>query len=402
MIKPPQIFIDAFQKKNIHFFVMLLCILMQMLTIGWLYRFFAYANLIVVLIYAFYQYKASRNFNDYQWLKHPILFSLGFVAIHFVAVQNLVVIKEIRHILLAIFLVIGIAMIMNNNGSYIRKNAFRFTVLVIFLYAITQVISLWFFNAHNGTTKNPHYLALYSSVGMVLAIYCFLNSSIKLKMMSGVCVLLLGGLLIQSSSRPAWIALIFTGLLVTFFLKRKSQLYALLTIVVTLLVLTLTNIGDFYERSKELIENIRTEERVAIWIDTWGMQGDSSLPEWVVGHGLNSFEEAFKPYSSYHILNIDFNSPHNYLLELLFTSGWLGIFLAFTMFWLVYKKLIHSIRLENEHRDVYMTLMAVLTTSIIFTSITLPFFTSSSMNIIALVVGVMFALEKGGQKVYYE
>jgi len=396
VIKLPQIFIDAFQKENIHFFVMLLCILMQMLTIGWAYRFFAYANLIVVLIYTVYQYKASRNFNDYQWLKYPILFSLGFVAIHFVAVQNLVVIKEIRHSLLAIFLVIGIAMISNNKGRYIRKNAFRFTVLIIFLYVITQVISLWFFNAHHGTTKNPHYLALYSSVGMVLAVYCFLNSSIKLKMMSGVCIPLLGALLIQSSSRPAWIALTFTALLVTFFLKRKSQLYALLTIAVTLLVLTLTNIGNFTERSKALIENIRTEERVAIWTETWNMQGNSSLLEWIVGHGLNSFEEAFKPYSSYHIV-IDFNSPHNYLLELLFTSGWLGLFLAFTMFWLIYKKLIHSIRLENEHRHVYMTLMAVLTTSIIFTSITLPFFTSSSMNIIALVVGAMFALEKSNQ-----
>ncbi|MEO1957158.1 MAG: O-antigen ligase family protein [Methylophilaceae bacterium] len=397
MIKLPQIFIDAFQKENIHFFVMLLCILMQMLTIGWAYRFFAYANLIVVLIYTVYQYKASRNFNDYQWLKYPILFSLGFVAIHFVAVQNLVIIKEIRHSLLAIFLVIGIAMIINNKGSYIRKNAFRFTVLIILLYVITQAISLWFFNAHHGTTKNPHYLALYSSVGMVLAVYCFLNSSIKLKMMSGVCISLLGALLIQSSSRPVWIALTFTGLLATFFLKRKSQFYALLTIAVVLLVLTLTNLGNFAERSKDLIENIRTEERVAIWTETWDMQGNSSLPEWIVGHGLNSFEEAFKPYSSYHMKNIDFNSPHNYLLELLFTSGWLGIFLAFTMFWLIYKKLIHSIRLENEHRDVYMTLMAVLTTSIIFTGITLPFFTSSSMNIIALVVGAMFALEKSNQ-----
>ncbi len=371
---------------------------MQMLTIGWAYRFFAYANLIAVLIYTAYQYKASRNFDDYQWLKYPILFSLGFVAIHFVAVQNLVVIKEIRHILLAIFLVIGIAMIINNKGSYIRKNAFRFTVLIIFLYVIIQVISLWFFNADHGTTKNPHYLALYSSVGMVLAVYCFLNSSIKLKMMLGVCILLLGALLIQSSSRPAWIALTFTGLLVTFFLKRKSQFYAFLTIAVTFLVLTLTNIGNFSERSKDLIENIRTEERVAIWTETWNMQGDSSLLQWTVGHGLNSFEEAFKPYSSYHhIKNIDFNSPHNYLLELLFTSGWLGIFLAFTMFWLIYKKLIHFIRLENEHRYVYMTLMAVLTTSIIFTSITLPFFTSSSMNIIALVVGAMFVLEKSNQ-----
>ena len=370
---------------------------MQMLTVGWAYRFFAYANLIVVLVYTFYQYKAHRSFNDYNWVKYPILFALGFVVTHFVALHDLVVIKEIRHILVAIFLVTGSAIVINNKDGYITNNTFKFIVLIIIIYVIIQAISLWFLNQPYGTAKNPHYLALYSSVSIIVAIYCFLNSSIKLKMLLGVCILLLGALLIQSSSRPAWISLTFTGLLVTFFFKKKPQIYAFLAIAFTLLILILTNLGNFAERSIDLIENISTEERVAIWQDTWGMQVNSSLSEWIVGHGLNSFEEAFKTYSSYHTRGIDFNSPHNYLLELLFTSGWLGLFIAFTMFLLIYKKLIHSIRLDNEHRNVYITLMAILTSSIIFTSITLPFFTSFSMNIIALVVGAMYGLEKGNE-----
>jgi hypothetical protein len=84
------------------------------------------------------------------------------------------------------------------------------------------------------------------------------------------------------------------------------------------------------------------------------------------------------------------------LLELLFTSGWLGIFLVLTIFWLIYKQLIFAIKLEDEQKSVYLTLMAILTTSVIFASITLPFFASYSVNIIALVLGTLFYFRKRG------
>lgn len=395
MINLPKMLTDTFYKKNILFFIIMSCIIMQMLNIGWAYRFFAYANVVGVSIYAFCQYKASKNIIYSQWTKYSALFTFGFFVLHFIAVQNLVVIKEMRHILLAVFLMISTAVLDKNVEGYIRKNIFRFATLIIFIYVAVQATSLWIFNNPYGTTKNPHYLALYSSVGIIVSLYCFLNTSIKLKWVLGVCVLLLGTFLIQSASRPAWISLITSGLLSTYFLKKKSQLISILAIVLTLLVLTLTNVGGFAERSSALIKNVGTEERVAIWQETWKMQANSTLPEWIVGHGINTFEESYKPYSSYHLKNIDFNSPHNYLLELLYLSGWLGLLLAFCMFWAIYKKLVCSIMKEDEHKFIYITLLAVLTSSVVFASITLPFFTSYSMNIIALVVGSMFNLSKG-------
>jgi O-antigen ligase len=367
---------------------------MQMFTIGWAYRFFAYANLVAVSIYAFYQYKTSKKVIDYQWIKYPVMFSFLVYALHFFAVQNLEFIKEMRHILLAVFLLIGTAMLDNKEEGYIRKNIFMFAILIISIYVATQATSLWFFNHPYGTTKNPHYLALYSSVSIIVALYCFFRASLVFKWLLALCIILLGAFLIQSSSRPAWLALIFTGCLVTCFFKSKGKIYALLSITIVLLSLILTNVGNFTERSKDLIENVSTEERVAIWQETWTMQTNSSLPEWIVGHGLNSFEESFKPYSSYHLKNIDYNSPHNYLLELLFTSGILGLILVLAMFWSVYERLIYSIKLEDGQKSFYITLLAILTTSVIFASITLPFFNSYSINIIALVVGMMFYFSK--------
>lgn len=394
MINQLKIFADAFQKKNVHFFIIMSCIFMQMITIGWAYRFFAYANLVAVSISAFYQYKTSKKIIDYQWIKYPVLFFFSVYALHFFAVQNLEFIKEMRHILLAVFLVVGTAMLDKNEEGYIRKNIFMFAILIIFIYVAIQATSLWFFNHPYGTTKNPHYLALYSSVSLIVAIYSFLRASTVFKWLLALCIILLGAFLIQSSSRPAWIALIFTGCLAICFFKRKAQIYAVLSIAFILLSLILTNVGNFTERSKDLIENLSNEERVAIWQETWTMQTKSYLPEWIVGHGLNSFEESFKPYSSYHLKNIDFNSPHNYLLELLFTSGMLGLVVVFAMLWSVYKRLIYFIKLGDEQKNVYITLLSVLTTSVIFASITLPFFNSYSMNIIALVVGMMFYLSK--------
>jgi O-antigen ligase len=385
---------ETFRVKNIHFFIIMLCVLMQMLNIGWAYRSFAYANLIIVLIDVVYQYKFSKSFKIYEWVKYPLYFLLGFAVLHFIAVQNFIIIKEMRHFLLAIFLTIGVAMFGNQKNDYIRKTIFSYVVLIVLIYVTVQAISLWYFNKPYGTTKNPHYLALYSSVSIIVGIYSFFNVSIKLRWILGVCVLLLGAFLIESASRPAWIALIISGFLFTFFLKGKSKHYAVVTIFLTIIVLSLTNLGGFAARSADLIENVKSEERVAIWQETWKMQSNSSISEWIAGHGINNFEDDFKPYSSYHLKNIDFNSPHNYFLELLYTTGLLGLFLASFMFWVIYQNLMYLIKLENSYKFVFVTLMAIMTLSIIFASITLPFFTSYSMNIIALVIGSMLFLKK--------
>lgn len=398
MINQPKIFIDAFRKENIHFFILMSCLFMQMLTISSAYRVFAYANILIVLIHAFNRYKTSEKTIDYNWVKYPLVFTLGFFVIQFIAVQNLVVIKEMRHIIVAVFLVIGLAMLDNKEGSYIRKNIFSFVIIIIAMYAVIQATSLWLFNSPYGTTKNPHYLALYSAICMIVALYCFFKAPIKLKWLSAACILLLGAFLIHSLSRPAWISLILSGLLLTCFLKRKTRFVAIMAMATTLLMLTLTNVGGFTDRSTDLIETIATEERVVIWQETWEMQADSRWQEWIVGHGMDSFEEDFKPYSSYHRENIDFNSPHNYLLELLYNCGWLGLSLAFYMFWLICRTLARSIILENRYKYIYMTLMAVLTSSVVFGSITLPFFTSYSMNVIAVVLGVMFNLQRLGNR----
>jgi O-antigen ligase len=164
--------------------------------------------------------------------------------------------------------------------------------------------------------------------------------------------------------------------------------------IAVLIGLTLTNVGNFAGRFKELLVNYNTEERVVIWQDAWRMQTESVPSTWIFGHGLDAFEESFKRYSHYHFYNVDYNSPHNFLLELLYISGIAGVLLSIFMVSLMYKNLYLGIKNQAQYKNIYLVLMAILTSNLILVSITLPFFTSYNLNIIAVVTGVMLYLKE--------
>jgi O-antigen ligase len=124
------------------------------------------------------------------------------------------------------------------------------------------------------------------------------------------------------------------------------------------------------------------------------MQMQSSNGEWLLGHGLDSFEECFKPYSYYHLQNVDFNSPHNFVLELLFISGAIGLLLSVFMIWLIYKNLLAGIYSQYQYKNIYLVLLVVITSNLILVGITLPFFTSYNLNIIAIVTGSMLYMRE--------
>jgi len=384
----------TFYSQNLHFFVIWLCLLMQMFTWGQAYRFLAYVNLIIVLAYVVTELRKGYPLKCNKSLYYLLTIPIGFITIHFLAVENLIFIKEIRHIVLAVFLALGIWLLVQKNPAYIKKNIFGFTIALVFIYVAVQAIALWWFDRPYGTTKNPHYLALYSAIALIIAMYCFFRASMRMKLLIGFSMLLLSAFLLHTSSRPTWIGLIFSGVLALLFLNRQSRRFFGLAIAVILIGLTLTNAGNFASRFEALLFNLNTEERVVIWQDTWKMQTQSSDSQWLLGHGLDSFEESFKPYSNYHLQSIDFNSPHNFVLELLFISGAVGLLLSVFMLWLIYKNLLAGIKSQNQYKNVYLVLLVVITSNLILVGITLPFFTSYNLNILAIVTGSMLYLRE--------
>ncbi len=367
---------------------------MQMFAFSSIYRFFAYLNILFVL----FNLKKFKNIKDLYWLKGIFFFPLAFICLHFISVYDVAVIKEMRHIIISVFLLIGFILIGKKNRAYLQKNVMFITLLFVAAYIVGQLFAIFALDRPYGTTKNPHYLAIYSTICLIVTLYYFFRVPIKLKCYLGICIFILGSLLVYTSSRPAWIGALFSMLLASVFLNRGKKLWAFLGLIAIVSTLLLTDLGGFAEKSKDLIFNISNEERVVIWKETLIMQMDSSVFEWIFGHGLDSFEEDFKHYSSYHKKGIDFNSPHNYLLEILYISGTIGITLFIGFIWMLYKKTLNNIMKSDSYKDSYIMLFVILTTYFIFAGITLPFFYGYGMNIIAFVTGMIFYLEEDNKE----
>ena len=127
------------------------------------------------------------------------------------------------------------------------------------------------------------------------------------------------------------------------------------------------------------------------------MQQASSQKQWIVGHGLNSFYNDFKPYSSYHLENIDFNSPHNQVLEVLYTSGIAGLFVLLLLYGLLYFQLVKLIKNQfSSDKNVSILLFALLTINLLFVAITVPFFRTYTLNVIAMITGAVMYIQEMG------
>lgn len=382
---------ETFQKQHIHFLVILACVVMQIFTIGEGYRVFAYLNLLMVIASCYALVISAGSFHALTWIRGIVFYPVSFALLHWVAQQEIVMLKEMRHILLAVCLAIGVGVLSGKCSQYLKDKLYWIAALVILIYVVVQLVAVFLYGNPYGTTKNPHYLAFYSAANLIVSFFCFFKSTLRFKCFFGALALLLGILLINTGSRPAWLGLLLSAFIViAFFLDHKVKLRAFLSLVLLLLMLFLTNIGGVTDRTKALIQTVHTEERVTIWKETWDMQMDSSAIEWAVGHGMDTFEENFKPYSTYHLKKVDFNSPHNYFLEMLYLSGFLGLGLFLMMLWSIYQKVISAILFGDENKTIYIMLFSIFNTCFIFASITLPFFNSKSMNIIAYVVGIMF------------
>ena len=81
---------------KLHFFVIFLSVLMAMLDRGSLYRFFAYLNLVVVLVFFIKNYKELNYFRDRKLL-YIFFIPFAFIALHLFAVLNLNYTKAVSY-----------------------------------------------------------------------------------------------------------------------------------------------------------------------------------------------------------------------------------------------------------------------------------------------------------------
>jgi hypothetical protein len=357
------------------------------------YRTLAYLNIPIVLFLWFRKERVHRPLADRHVAK-VLFFPIFLIALHLFSDWSSCNAKEIRHILSALFVGLGTWKLVGTRDIN-EKPGERILVVVasvIAIYALIQGIAVFLLKSPYGSTKNPHYLAQYCMLLLPIACYAFLYSPKAIRTAIAGTIIILAALLLLTSSRPAWLSLFAASLVFAWF-QRTRRLWVPVAILFCIVVLYFSDAAGFGSRISELVSRIAAEERVYIWQDTWRMQLQSSPIEVLIGHGLDSFKKDFQEFSSYGKQGIDFNAPHNYLLELLYTSGILGLSAVTCMLYFLYRKL-HMLYGVLARSPFILTLIVVLTAHLLFGSITIPFFSSYNLLVLGLISGLTLLQEE--------
>jgi len=302
----------------------------------------------------------------------------------------------IKNLKIAVFIILAIWMI---PLDFLTKNSklFLYSLLtLLFLASSSNLIAVVFYSFHRiGLTSNPHYLALQAILVIPVAVYLLNQVNLVGKVLLIVIVTMELYLLMESFSRTAWLAF-FVGSLVSIpFFSFKIRLMAVgggLLIPFTVYYFGVLGVD---ERFNDLINNLGSEERVTIWSDALAMQQGSHWFQWLLGHGLGSFESGFQTFSHYHG-NVDFTTPHNFFIEILYTSGIVGLLMIAIggggfVFSLL--KLYWGTKYDSQKTLVVLVLV-LLVMLFIHTFLTISFFAKQSTYFLAMITGFGFYLFK--------
>jgi|GEM_PF-968950 len=235
---------------------------------------------------------------------------------------------------------------------------------------------------YGGLFSNPHYLANSALLTLPILLNSAFQSSISVQRriffgLAGLDIVLL----LETGSRPAWLGFLGGFLIASFFIaKGKYKLLIPLVAVVILTFLYNTDIGILRARVDDLVATIATEERITIWGDTIKMLENNTNAAWVIGNGIGSYEHVFDDYTSIDRYRI-FIFPHNFLLEITFASGLLGLALVASAYTLFFLKCLQRIRHSLDRKNQLLTgsLLAGFIMHFIHAFLTFPFYSKLTL-----------------------
>ena len=325
-----------------------------------------------------------------------IVIPIIFILLDFVLIDGVSERYYIKNLKTAIFIILAIWMI---PLDLINKNSklFCYCLLVLLLLASSSnFIAVVIYSFRRiGLTSNPHYLALQAILVIPVAIYLLNKVHLIGKGLLIAVVIMEFYLLMGSYSRTAWLAFLVGSIVSIPFIHSKIRWWVAGMIFFIPVAVYSLGVLDVDVRLNHLINNLAQDERVTIWSDAIAMQQESNWFHWLVGHGLGSFEPAFQYFSNYHG-KIDFTTPHNFFIEILFTSGLIGlsmiIFGEGTFIFALYKSYRKA---EHDSQKALAVLIIVLFTMLfIHTGLTISFFSRQSIYFLAILIGLGFYLFK--------
>ena len=251
-----------------------------------------------------------------------------------------------------------------------------------------------YFHRPYGLFENPHFVAFFT-LFCIPVLICFINASrhYSIKFLLGSLLIIAFYLLAISGSRPAWLAIISSYVLGScLFLSPKKRWLSLSAVGIVSVLFIFIFPELVGERLANLFVEFWKEERFIVWRDSLMMLQESAWHHWIIGHGIGSFKYYFSVYSTY---QITFIFPHNFILEILFDSGLVGLSIVSYLYGVLYYRLIIMGRSGNDHNfSIIYTLFVLQTAYLIFTFFTLPFYSRYVILLQAPVISLTLYLHE--------
>ncbi len=192
--------------------------------------------------------------------------------------------------------------------------------------SVTVAIVLWqaavrfLGGSRYGTFANPHYLAYFSALLLPLLIASASGLRRPFRELVYLAALVDLILVFNDPQKPTIPLLaIATGLgALTWSVAGRRARWALAGLAVGL-ALTLASVVDQRQAARFGLAAPASDERVEIWTDTLRMLGDNDALDWLLGNGIGSFRNDYRPY--FEATYRDMPLPHNHVLELLYENG---------------------------------------------------------------------------------
>lgn len=376
---------------KLHLLVICGVVLFHALGINIIYRACLYLNLAFVL-YLIYKEKSTFDFSSLKLFKPMVLLFISLFLINIIAINKLVWDKELNRSFYIGFVCVAIWMQALYHQAFINQHIKKIVMTIIVLYLVIQLFAIYVLKAHYGTLKNPHYLAQYSMLIIPVLFLIYQDATAQFKILILGLFVCAGVLLLHTNSRPAWLSLMLTMLMMS--LHHRYKLKAFIGAVLAILLLWIADLNSFSEQLSKLFKQITTEERVYIWQDIWYSQLQSSTKQWVFGHGLDGYESNFDHLGNLVLgATVTFNSPHNFILEILYTTGLVGLLGLLISYFFLYKNLFRELT-NDKYRNITLLLLSLLTMNLFFVAITVPFFSSYHLLITALVCGIFIYMKQ--------
>jgi len=150
-------------------------------------------------------------------------------------------------------------------------------------------------------------------------------------------------------------------------------------------------------RVNDLFVNWSQEERFVMALDALNMIKDSSVKEWISGHGIGSYRFYNQKYTTYN--NITFNFPHNVFLQVLFENGIIGFIAIFGgLSCLVFNLWNISHQLQNQPAVFYLsvTVFAAFWVTFMYYCFANSIYAKYSIYPLSLIIGTFLALYRTG------